>query len=293
MARLASGMGVYYIRDPASSERRFNRGFRSAARGRGSGPRPLLDPCIGAHLRVLIVSDVHANLEALRAVIADCERRGGFDQIWSLGDLIGYGPDPGPCVDLIRSHEAISVAGNHDLASIGRLSLEAFNEHAAAANRWTSSQITAEQAEYLRGLPLKVEQGLFTMVHGSPRDPIWEYVISVPAAVISFLHFDTECCLVGHSHVPFLCRPMAEKGAAFVEFPLDTPIGLGGDRMIVNPGGVGQPRDGDPRASYAVYDKQGGVIVHHRVEYDVQATQAKMEEEGLPQYLIDRLTHGR
>ena len=244
-------------------------------------------------MRVLIVSDVHANLEALTAVISDCEIRGGFDRIWSLGDLVGYGPDPGPCLELLGSHDVISVAGNHDLAAAGRLSLEAFNEHAASANRWTSSQITAAQAEYLRDLPLRIEDGPFTMVHGSPRDPVWEYVITVPAAVVSFLHFDTECCLVGHSHVPFVCRPVREKGAAFAGFPVDAPIGLGSGRMIVNPGGVGQPRDGDPRSGYAVYDDGEGTITHHRVEYDLRTTQAKMEVVGLPAYLIERLALGR
>ncbi len=250
------------------------------------------EPLGETFLKALIVSDVHSNLEAFQSVIEDCERRGGFDQIWSLGDLIGYGPDPGLCIDLLRSHDARSVAGNHDLASVGRLSLEAFNENAMAANRWTSTQIYDEQAEYIRGLPLRIEEREFTIVHGSPRDPVWEYVISVPAAVASFLHFETDRCLVGHSHIPFLCRPK-EDGAAFLEFPLDTPVGLNGDRIIINPGGVGQPRDGDPRASYAVYDDSDGTIVHRRAEYDIATTQTKMEERGLPKYLIERLTYGR
>ena len=227
------------------------------------------------------------------AVIEDCSARGGFDEIWSLGDMVGYGPDPAACLDILRGHGGLSVAGNHDLAAVGRLSLEAFNEHAAAANRWTAQQLGTERAEHIRGLPLRIERGEFTMVHGSPRDPVWEYVISVRTAVISFLHFDTECCLVGHSHVPFICRPVRESGAEFAEFPADTPIDLAGGRMIVNPGGVGQPRDGDPRAGYAVYDGAAGVLRHRRVEYDVRTTQAKMEERGLPRYLIERLGEGR
>ncbi len=255
--------------------------------------RHLTAPAPEPSLRTLIVSDVHANLEALTAVIDDCNARGGFDQVWSLGDIVGYGPDPAACLDLLGEHDGLSVAGNHDLAAVGRLSLEAFNDHAAAANRWTSSQLGSERAERLRSLPLRIERDGFTLVHGSPRDPVWEYVISVRIAVTSFLHFDTECCLVGHSHVPFICRPRRESGAAFVEFPLDTPVALGGGRLIVNPGGVGQPRDGDPRASYAVYDEGAGALLHHRVEYDVRATQSKMEEHGLPRFLIDRLAEGR
>ena len=243
-------------------------------------------------MKALIVSDVHSNLEAFQNVIQDAEARGGFDEIWSLGDLVGYGPDPGPCIDLIREYRHHGVAGNHDLASVGKLSLEAFNPHASEANRWTATQLSEEQSGYLGELSLKLELDEFTVVHGSPRDPIWEYVTSVPAAVASFLHFDTYWCLVGHSHIPLVCRP-SENGATFLEFPLETPLSLGTDRLIVNPGGVGQPRDGDPRASYAVFDSDAGTAVHYRVEYDIPATQEKMRERGLPGYLIDRLTHGR
>ena len=241
-------------------------------------------------MRALIVSDIHSNLEAFQSVIDDAASRGGFDQIWSLGDLVGYGPDPGACIDLMRQYDHRGVAGNHDLASIGRLSTEAFNAHAAAANRWTTNQLSEEHVAYLGGLSLRLELDEFTIVHGSPRDPIWEYVVSAAAA--SFLHFDTYRCLVGHSHIPFICRP-AESGAAFAEFPLDTPITLGNDRLIINPGGVGQPRDNDPRASYAVYDSDAGVVFHHRAEYDIPATQEKMRRHGLPQYLSERLTYGR
>jgi predicted phosphodiesterase len=243
-------------------------------------------------LRTLIIADIHSNLEALQQVIEDARERGGFDQIWSLGDIVGYGPDPGACIDLVRRYDAISVVGNHDLACIGKLSTESFNPLAAAASRWTGDQLTAEQARYLAELPLKLEQGEFTVVHGSPRDSIWEYVVSVAAAVASFMHFDTSWCLVGHSHVSFLCRP-AEDGAVFLEFPLDTPVALGTDRLIINPGAVGQPRDGDPRASYAIYDAEAGVLFHHRAEYDIPITQEKMRRHRLPEFLIDRLGHGR
>ena len=242
-------------------------------------------------MRALIVSDVHSNLEAFQGVIEDAESRGGFDQIWSLGDLIGYGPDPGSCIDLMRRHDHLGVAGNHDLASIGKLGLEAFNPYAAAANRWTATQLTEEHVEYLSGLDLRLELDQFTVVHGSPRDPVWEYVVSVGSAVASFSHFDTYRCLVGHSHIPFICRRVGE-GAVFLEFPLDTPIRLGTDRLIINPGGVGQPRDGDPRASYAIYDSAEEAVVHHRVEYDIPTTQEKMRRHGLPDYLVERLTQG-
>ena len=243
-------------------------------------------------LRVLIVSDIHSNLEALESVLEDAEARGGFAQIWSLGDLVGYGPDPAACLDLLGRYDHQAVAGNHDLASIGKLSLEAFNPHAAAANRWTASQLTEEHTAYLSGLPLKLEIDEFTVVHGSPRDPIWEYVVSEPAAVASFYHLDTDRCLLGHSHIPFICEPR-ENGVAFLEFAEDSPVSLGDDHLLINPGSVGQPRDGVPTASYAVYDADAERVYRHRVAYDIPATQAKMRRHELPQPLIDRLAEGR
>ena len=243
-------------------------------------------------MRALIVSDIHSNLEAFQRVLEDSKSRGGFGQIWSLGDLVGYGPNPGECIDLIRQYDTLSVAGNHDLASAGKLSLEAFNVYASAASEWNTAHLTADHMSYLRDLPLVFELEDFTAVHGSPRDPIWEYVVSPAAAVASFRHFDTLRCLVGHSHIPFICRPRDES-AVFLEFPLDTPVSLGTNRLIINPGGVGQPRDGDPRASYAIYDSDEGTVHRHRVDYDIAKTQEKMSVGGLPKYLIDRLANGR
>lgn len=243
-------------------------------------------------MRALIVSDVHSNLEALESVVEDAHAEGGFDEIWSLGDLVGYGPDPTACIALLRRHELRAVAGNHDLAAFGRLSLESFNDYAAAAARWTAEQISAEEAEWMASLPLRIEVEGFTMVHGSPRDPVWEYVVSVPVAAVSFQHFTTPRCLVGHSHVPFLCVT-GENGPKFLEFALDDPVRLENERIIINPGGVGQPRDGDPRASYAVYDSSDGTVAHFRAEYDIKTTQDKMAECGLPKYLADRLSEGR
>ena len=243
-------------------------------------------------MRALILSDIHGNLEALQSVIESAESGGGFDQIWQLGDVVGYGPDPGGCIDIIRQHDAVGVAGNHDLAAIGRLSVEAFNVHAAMAALWTTEQLADEHVQYLDSLSLKIETEDFTLVHGSPRDPVWEYVVSPEAAAASFLHFETARCLVGHSHIPFICRPQ-EDSAAFFDFPLDTPVSVGSGRMIVNPGGVGQPRDGDARASYAMYDSEAGAVYHHRAEYDISMVQKKMHDRGLPKYLADRLSNGR
>ena len=244
-------------------------------------------------MKALIVSDIHSNLEAFESVISDAEDRGGFDEMWSLGDLVGYGPDPGAVIELLRQFKHKAVVGNHDLASIDKLSLEAFNPDAKEANIWTAGRLTDDQMEYLDLQPKKLEFGEFCLVHGSPRDPVWEYVVSNSAAVASFNHFDTQRCLVGHSHIPFICRPKTADLTEFRAPALDDAVPLNNDRMIINPGGVGQPRDGDPRASYAVYDSVDETITHHRTEYDISTTQEKMREHELPEFLIDRLTYGR
>ena len=244
-------------------------------------------------MKALIVSDVHSNLEALTSVIEDAARRSGFDEVWSLGDLVGYGPDPAAVIDLIREHQHRVVAGNHDLACVGRLSLEAFNQHAADANTWTGYVLDEGRANFLREQPLRLEIDEFTIVHGSPRDPIWEYVVSERAAVACFNHFDTYWCLVGHSHIPFICRMSEDRmGARFFSPLYGTPYPLEDQRLIVNPGGVGQPRDGDPRAAYAVYDSDDETVTHFRVEYDIVLTQQKMRSYGLPEFLIERLAVG-
>jgi diadenosine tetraphosphatase ApaH/serine/threonine PP2A family protein phosphatase len=244
-------------------------------------------------MRALIVSDVHSNEEAFSQVIADANSRGGFDEVWSLGDLIGYGPDPVTCIDLLRKYPHKAVAGNHDLASIGEISLREFNPYAAEANRWTGLQLNDDHKAYIAAQPATIEFGEFTLVHGSPRDPVWEYVISVPAAEACFSYMKTEWCLLGHSHLPFLC--VREGGRAkFLAFPEDIAMSLDPDEMlIVNPGSVGQPRDDDPRASYAIYDSEARTISHHRVAYDIAATQKKMRKHGLPKFLIERLALGQ
>ena len=243
-------------------------------------------------MKALIISDVHSNYEAFSAVADDARKNGGFDEIWSLGDLVGYGPDPSACVELLRSHRHNAVAGNHDLAAAGKLSIERFNSYAAAANRWTATQLTHEQAGFIGSMPLTMEIDEFTLAHGSPRDPVWEYLTTVDAAIACFTHIDTYWCLVGHSHLPFLCIPRAD-GAAFMAFPEDRPIQLDDGAIIVNPGSVGQPRDGDPRASYIIYDDGAQTITHWRVTYDIATTQSKMRQHNLPDYLIERLAVGR
>jgi predicted phosphodiesterase len=241
-------------------------------------------------VRCGIIADIHSNLEALTSVLADIDRRGGVDRLWCLGDVVGYGPDPHRCIELLRQREHVGVAGNHDWAAIGKLDTAYFNPDAAAAARWTSSQLTLEDIRYLDDRPLAITEGDFTLVHGSPRQPVWEYLLSADSARQNLAHFQTQFCLVGHSHQPlvFQCR-QADSCSLSNLPPLLT---LAADRLIINPGAVGQPRDGDSRASYAIYDTDAGSIRHYRVPYDIAATQSKMAGHGLPAHLASRLSDG-
>ena len=242
-------------------------------------------------MRALILSDIHANLEALEAVFADAQVRGGFDIIWCLGDTVGYGPDPGACIDRIREFDLVTVAGNHDCAAVGLIDASDFNEAARAAANWTTGQINAGHRDFLTSLPMVSVQEPFTLVHGSLREPIVEYLLDRQSAAGTLALLTTRYCLVGHSHIPFACRELQGE-PEFMEFPEDEPIGLGDERWIINPGGVGQPRDRDPRPSYAICDTEKTIIERHRVTYDIAKTQEKMRTAALPVHLIDRLDHG-
>jgi predicted phosphodiesterase len=242
-------------------------------------------------VRALILSDIHSNLEALTTVVDDALSRGGFDSIWCLGDLVGYGPDPGPCLELVRRYDLLAVAGNHDYAAIGHLDIEYFNHAAKAAIEWTNGQLTVPEADFLAGLPTMAIAEPFTLVHGSLRSHLEEYLLQRESALATLALLGTRFCLVGHSHVPFLCREN-QGSPEFLRFTEDEVYPLGDERMIINPGSVGQPRDRDPRASYAVYDSRNATIQRRRVDYAIDRTQEKMQGAGLPQYLIDRLSHG-
>lgn len=242
-------------------------------------------------MQALIVSDIHSNLEAFREVLDDAERRGGFDEVWCLGDTVGYGPNPRECIELLTEHNYVSVVGNHDLAAAGKLNTNEFNTHARIAAQWTANQLTPEHVTLLPSLPEVVRPDNFTLVHGSLRLPIWEYLVSNEAAMGTFQLLKTSFCLVGHSHIPFICRERV-GGCSFEPFPEGLPIDLGEERLIINPGGVGQPRDGDPRSSYALFDSHRGKIARYRVSYDIEATQGKMRRACLPESLIRRLNLG-
>ena len=242
-------------------------------------------------MRYAIIADIHANLTAFEAVLDDMERRGGVDEIWCLGDIVGYGPDPHECIERLRQYNHVCVAGNHDWGAIGKISTADFNPDAALACQWTAGQLNRKDIKYLEKLPPSIDKDTFKLVHGSPREPIWEYVISIGIARENFNFFQSPYCLVGHSHVPLVFR---EEDGACTSSRLVDNIGLavGESRLILNPGGVGQPRDGDPRASYAIYDSETRMVRLHRIPYDVAAVQDKMMEKGLPVRLAVRLQQG-
>ncbi len=243
-------------------------------------------------MKIALLSDIHANMTALEAVMDDAAAQGVDGGAWASGDIVGYGPDPNECLARIQDEASLVVAGNHDLAAIGSISTHEFNPYAAAAAEWTAEELSESSRSYLEGLPATREQEPFTVVHGSPRDPVWEYLLTVEAAQANLDHYTTPGCMVGHSHLQFLLRMSAEVPAP-APTPLNEPMDIGPDRFYINPGSVGQPRDGDPRAAYAILDWGGGTIEFRRVEYEVSATQKRMAEAGLPAPLIDRLSWGR
>lgn len=242
-------------------------------------------------MRYAIIGDIHANLAAFNAVLADIEDQGGIAKIWCLGDVVGYGPEPHQCIELLRQKDHICVAGNHDWAAISKTDITEFNPDAATACQWTSSQLDDSDIDYLSNLPLTAEEGDFLLVHGSPREPIWEYLISTGNAKENFAYFKQQFCLVGHSHIPLVFS--YEDGICSAsQLSPDIKLALGRKRLIINPGGVGQPRDGDPRASYAIYDSENESIRLRRVDYNIRATQDKMVAQGLPIRLAARLSSG-
>ena len=244
-------------------------------------------------MRIAIVSDIHANLPALRAVLNHAKEEGGIDGLWCLGDTVGYGPHPNECIAELRSYDNKTVAGNHDLAACGRMGTEEFNEAAASAAQWTEGQLSDDARTYLETLPMTVEEDLFTLVHGSLRWPEWEYLLSGEQAQAQFELQKTPVSLVGHTHLPAVCLEDETGPPTLRPAGDDERLELGDERWIINPGSVGQPRDGDPRASYAVYDSEDASITFSRVEYDVSATQQAMKEASLSLWLIERLAFGK
>jgi predicted phosphodiesterase len=265
-----------------------------------------------ASMKIAILSDIHGNLEALKAVLKDIDKLGEVDQYWCLGDVTDYGPNPHQCLEIIRQLQALLVLGNHDAAVAGKLDYEKeFSTGFLPVTRWTEANLSSEDKDYLSGLPLKIETGDFTLVHGSPRDPIFEYILNREEAEENLPYFKNSYCLVGHTHistchrfkpgsssvqpiVPDRQKRSFKNGRSFsgIVSHNATRIKLAGERMVINPGSVGKQRDGNPRASYAYYDSQIGDIELRKVEYDLTVTQKKIYECGLPEWLAVDLGKG-
>ncbi len=240
-------------------------------------------------MRLAVLSDIHANLAALDAV---CNAMPPVDEIWVLGDIVGYGPQPNEVIRRLQELSARSVLGNHDGAAIGTVDASWFNPDAATAIRWTVEVLDDNARAYLAVLPEVRRDGELTAVHGSPREPIWEYITDASVAAANLDAFETRHCLYGHTHQPVIYR--AGRGRMEV-VPAETgaAIALDARRALINPGSVGQPRDGNPDASFLVLDTEVGTAEFRRAAYDVALTQRLMREAALPPWLIERLAMGR
>jgi predicted phosphodiesterase len=242
-------------------------------------------------VRVAVVSDIHGNRHAFEAVLADA-RGHGADEIWCLGDLVGYGADPDACVELARDEVAVCLAGNHDLAVTGGLGIEEFSRGAAISAVWTKETIKPDNLAYLEALEPAGVEGDWGLYHGSPRDPVWEYVLSEPIADRCFDEAPERVLFVGHSHVAlaFTRRGDSVAGTAC---PEGSRADLNEGEWILNPGSVGQPRDRDPRAAWLLLDTGDWHASWRRVDYDVEGAQAAIRAAGLPDALADRLEYGQ
>ncbi len=241
-------------------------------------------------MRVLVISDIHANLSALEAVLDVAE---AYEAVWCLGDLVGYGPDPNDCVELVRSlPNLLCLIGNHDQAAIGMIPLSRFNREAGAIAAWTRQKLSGENIEYLRSLPSKITTQNYTLAHGSPNQPIWEYVLDQHTADRSFDALKTDYSLIGHTHLPAIYhRPPGDTFSKTRRIKWEGEMALS-PKMILNPGSVGQPRDRDPRASYAILDTEANTWEMRRIAYDVARVQARILEAGLPERQAQRLNSG-
>ena len=239
-------------------------------------------------MRVAVLSDIHSNLPALDAVLAHA---GTVDAVWHLGDVVGYGPDPDGVVERLAAIGAIGVKGNHDSAALGGPEIAWFNPDARAAAEWTRDTMDGSTRRWLDALPVRMETGPMTLVHGSPRYPLREYVVSMGVALANLRALTTPYGLHGHTHVPIA---FVDDGADLVVIEPDdaSTFQLDARTALLNPGSVGQPRDGDPRASYLVLDTDDLRVSWHRVAYDIASVQAAIRAAGLPRRLADRLAIG-
>jgi predicted phosphodiesterase len=239
---------------------------------------------------ILVISDIHANLSALEAVLHDAP---SFDAVWCLGDLVGYGPDPNECVARVQTLPNLTcLIGNHDQAALRLIPLSRFNRDARDVAAWSGEVLSEENAAFLRSLPTTAIIEEFTLAHGSPSKPVWEYILHPLTAEANFEILETDYCLVGHTHLPLIFHKPSPQDVAYpLAVPPNMPLALS-PRLILNPGSVGQPRDMDPRAAYATLDPEKLEWQLHRVPYDIDGVRERMLDVGLPERQARRLVDG-
>lgn len=241
-------------------------------------------------MRALIISDIHANLTALDTVLKEA---GEVDAVWCLGDLVGYGPYPNECVERIQELPNLTcVVGNHDAAALSIIDDDTFNPEARTAMAWTRDNLNQSNKAFLRSLQDKVIWQNVTLTHGSPRQPIWEYILDTRTAAQNFEFFNTHLCIIGHTHLPAVYTYSDSNSHSRLSIPKPNQSIPLSEKAIVNPGSVGQPRDRDPRAAYAILDTQSMLWDYRRTIYDIAAVQARMKKCGLPEKHIQRLSAG-
>lgn len=241
-------------------------------------------------MRVLVITDIHSNLIALETVFKDAEK---VDAVWCLGDVVGYGPYPNECIALLQKQSnLICLLGNHDAAAVNLLDVSSFNPEARKSVEWTQNHLSEESKAFLGERPKISVQGNVTLSHGSPRHPVFEYILDTRSATENFAHFDTDFCFIGHTHLPVMFYMEDSNYMSRLAIPPIGEITELKPRVIINPGSVGQPRDRDPRAAYSIFDTEANTWEYRRVEYDVNAMQEYMRKKELPERHIIRLESG-
>ena len=242
-------------------------------------------------MRTLILSDIHANLPALNAVLEDA---GAIERVWCLGDIVGYGPDPNECIERVRGLPGLQcVKGNHDAAILGEIAVRAFNYEARASLTWLESELSPANKRWLSGLDERLVLDQVTLAHGSPRNPVWEYILDLGSARENMRMFETQLCLAGHSHLPSLFQMEENSPQSTQQYGLTAgePFSIN-RKSILNPGSVGQPRDNDPRSAYLIYDDELDQWIFKRVAYDIRQVRDRILAAGLPKRHAFRLEEG-
>ncbi len=243
-------------------------------------------------MKVAVLSDVHSNRQAFEAVL-EAIAASDAAEMWCLGDLVGYGADPNVCVELAREHAAVCLAGNHDMAVTGEIPLEDFSHGASLAARWTQQVLARENREFLEGLDPQGAEGGLGLYHASPRDPIWEYVLSALLAELCMTAQQHRVCLIGHSHVALSFTRTDERVATGEPRRQGDELDLAEAQWLLNPGSVGQPRDGDPRAAWMLLDFDRWEATYYRTDYDIDGAATAIRDAGLPDSLAERLEYGQ